>query len=165
MDLTHWLCCFSGDSSFHFPILKSCLKIQAQALSGKLPKKKLEGLSVSNAFAASATERNHKLGCLMSTQPESCCYLHLEQVESGTPLLWANPSSETLLIPYALLFIAAAPQFWAVLLVSWRLVCSYMLTVHCLDKFSRPVWSHKTWCHGCREQFIFRGTDCTSWTF
>lgn len=111
-------------------------------MSGKLPKRNWKDCQ-HNALAPSATERDHKLGCLMSIQPDNCCYLRLEQVESGTPLLWANRSSETLLITVRvhsrvvcyllLLHLSTGP----VLLVSWWLVCSLVLTVHCSGKFSR----------------------------
>lgn len=117
------------------PLQKSSFKAQAVTVSGKLPKRNWKDCQ-HNALAPSATERDRKLGCLMST-------LRWEQVESGTPLLWANRSSETLLITVRvhsrmvcyllLLHLSTGP----VLLVSWWLVCSLVLTVHCSGKFSR----------------------------
>lgn len=144
-------------------------------MSGKLPKRNWKDCQ-HNAFAPSATERDRKLGCLMSTQPDNCCYRHLEQVESGTPLLWANRSSEALLITvrvhsrmvcYLLLVHLSSGQFhwWAgglFVLSCWQSTARVNSPEWPNLVLLRPVWSHKKWCNCCWKEFIFSGSDFTS---
>lgn len=126
---------------------KSCLKTQAWAMRGK-------GLSVSNALAPSAPEGDHKLGCLMSTQPDSWAGGVWHTVIVSQPFIWdAAHHVRPVIYCYGTSLLGPSDGELAVCL-------SFMLTVHSLDKFSRPVWSHKIWCHGCWKQFVFSATDC-----
>lgn len=96
-------CCCSKVSFFHFPssnpVLKHRRDSEWQTLL-RVPKEIAVAMDQHNTFSLRmlcATGSNNSQGCLFPAQPDNS-YLHLEQVESGTPSSWSKCWSETLLI-------------------------------------------------------------------